>query len=637
MILRTGRLHICHLPFSICHLRVRWLIFVAVVLVYLPSLQNGYIWDDDHYITNNATLRTPAGLLDIWLHPAATPQYYPLVHSGFWLEYHLWGLNPVGYHLDNVLLHAISCVLLYGILRRLRIPGALFTAALFAVHPVMVESVAWVTERKNVLSAVFTLAAAAFAIRAWNLDDNESPRLAGELARRSSVELREQRRASSPAKRGTYAVVVAFFIAAMLSKTVACTFPVIVLLMIYWRRGSVRLGEALSLLPLLIIGGALGLLTAWLEKTHVGASGAEWQLSIAQRVVLSGRIVWFYLAKLLWPWPVIFVYPRWTLRPGELLQWAGTIGVIVTMASLWLARRRLGRGPVVLAAIFVVTLLPALGFINVFPFRYSFVADHFQYLASVAVFIGIGWAGSHLPRRVGATLGAVSLAICATLTWHRQSAYANLETLWIDTLARNPSAWIASNNLAMIEFDQGRHTAAVEHFQQAAAVNPAAPGLQANLGAALLSLGRSAEAEVALTRAIVQDPTDVPAWRDLGVAATATHHDDLAQTALETAIRLDPQNSQSLADLAWLRVTSTTPGVRDPGAAILLSEQADARSSGYSIRAVEAKSLAEAALGRLKEAASDANRAASMSEAAGDMDHANQLRKRAEGYAPSQN
>ena len=521
--------HIFHLQFSVLHLRPRWLLFIAVVLIYLSSLRNGFIWDDDQYVINNTTLRTPAGLVDIWMNPAATPQYYPLVHSGFWLEYHLWGLNPIGYHLDNILLHAISCVLLYGMLRRLHLPGAGLAAALFAVHPVMVESVAWVTERKNVLSAVFTLAAMSFAIDAWNLADDDASRLAGELARRSAIEPQAKRRASPPAKRGTYALVVVFFIAAMLSKTVACTFPVIVLLMIYWRRGRVRIGEFISLLPLLIAGGSLGLLTAWLEKTHVGASGAEWQLSIAQRCVLSGRIVWFYVAKLLWPWPLSFVYPHWTLRPTELVQWSGTIGVIVAIAVLWLARRRLGRGPVVLASMFVVTLLPALGFINVFPFRYSFVADHFQYLAAVSIFIGVGCVMSRFPNRVLAPLGIGVLVVLATLTWRRQAAYANLETLWTDTLARNPSAWIASNNLAMLEFDEGRRQSAVGHFQQAAAVNPAAPGLQANLGETLLSLGRSAEAETALSRAIVQDPTDAPSWRDLGVAATATHHDDLAQ------------------------------------------------------------------------------------------------------------
>ena len=611
---------------------MRTLIFIAVVLVYLPSLRNGFIWDDDQYVTQNATLRTTAGLADIWLHPAATPQYYPLVHSSFWLEYHLWGLSPLGYHLDNILLHAISCVLLLGICRRLRVPGGMWAALLMAVHPVMVESVAWVTERKNVLSAALTLAAMAVAIDAWSLEIDGPPRLAGEPARRSNVDPREQRRAGSPAKRRMFGIVVAFFVAAMLSKTVACTFPVVVLLVIYWRRGRVRLAEILALLPLLLIGGGLGLLTAWLEKTHVGASGAEWRLSVAQRLVLSGRIVWFYVAKLLWPWPIIFVYPHWTPRPDRWLQWSATLAAVLTMVLLWLARGRIGRGPVVLAAMFVVTLLPALGFVNVYPFRYSFVADHFAYLAAVAVFIGLGWGLSRLSKRASTPLGVAMLAVLALLTWHRQAAYANLQTLWTDTLAQNPSAWIASNNLAMIEFDQGDRESAVRHFQQAAAVNPAAPGLQANLGAALLSLGRSAEAEVALSRAIEQDPTDGPAWRDLGVAATDTHHDDLAQTALETAVRLNPNDSQSIADLAWLRATSSTHGVSDPDAALLLAAQAEARSDGYNIRAVEARSIAEASLNKWTEAAEDARRAAAMYDATLDHYRAEQLRAQAKRY-----
>jgi protein O-mannosyl-transferase len=131
------------------------LLVVAVLIAYLPALQGGYIWDDNRYVTENPILPQPDGLAAIWTDPGATIQYYPMVFTTFWLEYRLWGLNPLGYHATNILLHALSALLLWAILRRLAVPGAWLAAALFALHPVHVESVAWVTERKNVLSGLF--------------------------------------------------------------------------------------------------------------------------------------------------------------------------------------------------------------------------------------------------------------------------------------------------------------------------------------------------------------------------------------------------------------------------------------------------------------------------------------------------
>lgn len=600
------------------HSRFRWLIFLAVVVVYLPSLRNGYIWDDQQYVTNNPTLRTASGLLDIWIDPTATPQYYPMVYSSFWIEFHLWGLNPIGYHLDNILLHALSCVLLLGVLRRMNVRGAGWAALLFALHPVMVESVAWITERKNVLSGVFILAAMRWAIRCWNLQDQDRPNLAGVPLARVRCK--------------PYTLCVGFFIAALLAKTVACTFPLTVLLLIYWRRGRVRLGELLSLVPMLLIGAAFGLMTAYLERHHVGASGPQWQLSIAQRLVLSGRVVWFYLGKLLWPSPLIFIYPHWVLRPDHLLQWAGLLGAMLTMLGLWIARPGAGRGPLVLGAIFVVTLAPALGFANVYPFRFSFVADHFQYMAAIAVFVAVGWVWSRLTPQLATSVGTMVLVILAVLTWHRQSAYASLHTLWSDTLAKNPSAWIASNNLAMLEFDRGDHAAAVRAFNRAATTFPDVPAVQANFGAALLSVHQNTQAEIALNKAVQLNPADAFAWHDLGLAAMALGNGDKALRAFETALRLEPHNVIFQADLAWLLATSPMTSVKNPQRALSLAKLAEAGSNGYSIRAIEARAAAEADMGQTNRAAADAARAAALANASGDHARADIDHQRAAAY-----
>lgn len=591
------------------------LIFLTVIAVYLPSLQNRYIWDDDQYVTKNPSLRTVGGLADVWVKPTASPQYYPLVFTTFWIEFHLWGLNPIGYHLDNVLLHGISCWLLLGLLRRLGVAGAGWATVLFAVHPVMIESVAWITERKNVLSAALTLWAMRFAIDAWELTDAPP---------------RPHRRVWA------YFACLLWFIAAMLSKTVACTFPIAVLLLIWWRRGRIRLAEVWRLVPLLAIGGGFACITAWLERRHVGASGANWHFSIGQRILLAGRAPWFYLAKLLKPSPLIFIYPRWTLRCGEPLQWLAPIGAVAVLLALWFARGRLGRGPLVLAALFVVTLIPALGFVNVYPFLFSFVADHFQYLASVPVFVGIGWAWACLPASFQKPAGVAVLGLLCVLTWHRQRVFEDAVALWTDTADRNPSAWIAFNNLGVLDYEAGNYPASIGLLKRAVAIDKDAPQLQGNLGIVLLRMHRSTEAEAALSLAVEQEPNSAVDWAGLGNAHADCGHDAAARTAFERAHALDPGNVQTLADLAWLEATSSADGVRDPTAALALAKAAETRSSGYNIRAVEARAAAEAALGDRHQAAADASRAASMSAAAGERSRAAEDRRRAAGYASAE-
>jgi protein O-mannosyl-transferase len=245
-------------------------IIVITLVAYVPAMRGGWIWDDDSYVTQNPTLTTGGGLKQIWLEPRSIPQYYPLVHTTFWIEHQLWGLNPFGYHAVNVLLHVINALLLWTILRRLSVPGAWFAACLFAVHPVHVESVAWVTERKNVLSAMFYLCAM-LAYLPFCLPDEHERHEAWSWRR--------------------YVAVSALLVCALLSKTVACTFPAAVLLIAWWKRGG-RITwrrDVAPLAPMFLIGLAFGLTTAWLEKVHVGAEGKDWSLSPIDRMHVAGR------------------------------------------------------------------------------------------------------------------------------------------------------------------------------------------------------------------------------------------------------------------------------------------------------------------------------------------------------------
>ncbi|UCG32414.1 MAG: hypothetical protein JSU68_12200, partial [Phycisphaerales bacterium] len=267
------------------------LIVLFTLAAYLPAMKAGYVWDDPDYVTENELLRSLDGLGRIWV-PGNTPQYYPLVFTTFWIEYHLWELQPLGYHLTNILLHALSAVMVWRVLLRLRIPAAWLCATVFALHPVHVESVAWITERKNVLAVLFYL-----------------------LSLRAYLGFVDHRRA------GLYFAALALFGAALLSKTVTSSLPVVLLLIIWYRGGRFGAADLLNLLPFFIVGLCLSLLTVWLERHHVGARGVDWELSLPQRVLIAGRALWFYVATLLWPTRLTFIYPRWEPDPTRLVEW----------------------------------------------------------------------------------------------------------------------------------------------------------------------------------------------------------------------------------------------------------------------------------------------------------------------------
>jgi tetratricopeptide (TPR) repeat protein len=396
-------------------------LLVMTLLVYARAIFTaGFIWDDPQYIVQNPTLRNLRGLWAIWAHPTALPQYYPLVHTTFWIEYHLWQLHPLGYHLDNVLLQAAAAILLWRAVARLGIPGCFLAAAIFAIHPVQVESVAWATERKNVLSAVFYL----LALHAY-LD----------FVATGAVRARP------------YIFSLVFFVAALLSKSVACSMPAAILLIQWWRNGRLGWRDLRPLAPFFLLGAAMATATATLELRHVGAWGGEWSWSFADRCLIAGRATWFYLGKLLWPAPLTFIYPQWQRMNFSQHPWliAFPLSFMGMLLGLWLLRSRIGRGPLAAMLFFAGTLLPALGFVNLYPMRYTFVADHFQYFACIGpIVLASAIIKRWLPIRI---VGPILLIVLAILAWRQQGIYRDQMTLWRDTVAKNPTSWMAWGNL----------------------------------------------------------------------------------------------------------------------------------------------------------------------------------------------
>jgi hypothetical protein len=339
-------------------------------------------------------------------------QYYPLVHTSFWLEYHLWQLDPFGYHLVNVLLQAVNAILLWRVLEKLQVRGAWLAAAIFAIHPVHVESVAWISERKNLLCGAFYLSSLLAYLRFRPLGTvprGSAERQAGETPaplRNQPVENRLGR---------WYWLALALFVGAMLSKTVACTLPVTILVVTWWKRGSIKQRDLGLVTPFLAVGAALGFVTVWVEIYRTGASGAGWSFTSFDRVLIAGRALWFYAAKLLWPENLTFIYPRWTIDAGDWRQWMFPLGAALVALALWAMHRRIGRGPIAAAAFFIITLGPALGFFNVYPMRYTFVADHYQYLASIGLIVAVVAAGARMFQERALRM-TVSLAVLGLLS-----------------------------------------------------------------------------------------------------------------------------------------------------------------------------------------------------------------------------
>lgn len=476
------------------------LMLCAAVFAYLPALRGGLLWDDNMHVTR-ADLRSLHGLWRIWFDLGATQQYYPLLHSAFWLEHRLWGDAVLGYHLTNVVLHAVSASLVVMIVRRLSLPGAWLAGFVFVLHPVCVEAVAWISEQKSTLSGVFYLAA---ALLYFNFDRTR--------------------------RKSQYFAALALFVLALMSKTVTATLPAAILVVFWWQRGRLDWRrDVLPLVPWLAVGASAGLFTAWVESTPrlIGAQGPQYALTWLQRLLLAGRVPWFYAWKVLWPADLMFTYPHWKVDSGDFLQYLFPLGLAALAVGLGLLARR-NRGPLAGFLFFVGTLFPALGFLNVYPFRYSYVADHFQYLAMLGIVVPIavwltGFAGRIPQRKIAAiALPALLLTTLAAATRQQSGMYRDYETLFRETLARNPDSSFLHNNLGVVLMSTGREREAAGEFEAAVRLTPDSADYHVNLGLALAQLpGRVADAVTEYQTALRLDPNFPAAHLNLGLAFTS--------------------------------------------------------------------------------------------------------------------
>ncbi|MGI9114474.1 MAG: tetratricopeptide repeat protein [Chthoniobacterales bacterium] len=591
---------------------------IAVLGVYQPAWHGDFVWEDELYANTNPLLSATDGLRRIWFSFDSPAQYFPLTHTVFRLGKGWLGAQPTSLHLVNILCHAGASLVLWRLLQRLRVPGAWLGAALFALHPVQVESVAQISELKNVLMGLCFIASLYF----W-------------------VVYREKRR--------TYNWLASFgcYLLALAAKSTACVLPAALLLILWLRKERISRKSVLELLPFLLASVVSALTALAWEKLH---NTADWIVNSSgwiERLLIASRAVFFYLGKLVWPGGLTFNYPGWDISRFHPTDYLWLLAVLLLAGVVYLARRRLGRGPEVVLLFFVGALSPLLGFVGVYTFRYTYVADHYQYLACIgplALFAaGCDWAARGR-RYVSLVLAACILTVLSWLTWSQSHIYKSGEALWLDTIRKNPGSWMAENNYGIILRSRGKLQTALAHFQrsydlapnnpegarnvglsylelhqpgsaipylqQAARINPRDPKGGRDLARGLLESGRSAEAIDKLNDVLALDPNDAKAHTLMASAlltegryeetrshlraALALQPDDIetqtqlanlslqlrqygeAAELLRQIVARRPDDADALKNYAWLLATAPDAGVRNGARAVELAERARA-------------------------------------------------------------
>ena len=496
--------------------------------VYLPAFSAGFVWDDEVF-TDAAAVREWSGLWKIWFafSPRAIPNeghYWPLVHTTFWIEHKLWGFAPAGYHAVNVLLHAANTVLLWRLAGRLEVPGAWAIAAVFAVHPLHVESVAWVIERKDLLSALFYLA----AVSAWL-------------------------RFSEGSRWKHYVLALVLFVLGLLCKSIVVTLPAALLICHWWKRGRVDGADLLRLAPFFAVGIAVAVAdTAF----YAAREPLDLGYTVVERALIAAHALWFYVEKLLWPAGLAVIYPHWAVDAADPLAWGRLAAIVALGAALWVFRRRIGRGPFAGAAFFAVTLSPVLGFVDYGYMQFSFVADRYQYLAGIgpiAVLTGAAALGARRlperPRMAAAGFAAVALAVLGTLTFRQAEIYRDEVTFFGHIVAHNPAARGAQGNLGKALLDAGRLKEALSVFDAALERTPDDVDALANAGVALIRTGRFDEAEELLRRGLALDPRHRIVLQNLAESLRKRGRFEEALGYYRAAIDADPGNALAYAGM----------------------------------------------------------------------------------------
>ncbi len=583
-------------------LTARWNWFFGVVLIavtllaYKPAWNGKPIMDDAAHFTNTLELRSLSGLTRLWIQPQTTRQYHPLLDTVFWIEDKLWGESMLGYHIVNILLHGISALLLLKILQQLAVPGAWLAAAIFALHPIQVESVAWMAELKNTLSGVLFFGS---VLAYLQFDRTRSGRW--------------------------YALVLLLFLLGLTAKAIVAMLPAAILITLWWKRGKLEWKRDVQpLLPFFVLGIVAGIFTAWMEREFAGAQGEAFEFSASERVLIAGRAFWFYLSKLFWPSDLVLIYPRWEVNAAAWWQYLFPIAALCLLGVSWRLRHQL-RWLLAGMLFFTVMLLPMLGFFNVNFFHFSFVADHFQYLATIGIFVPLAAGAALLLRRLRGREQIVSYGCClallgalTVLTWKQSHMYRDTETCCRAIIEKNPTSAEAYMNVGHALFDKGLLDEAGAHFQKALELdsnNPStAKRAYMNLGNVLLKEGRVDAAIIDFEKALKIDPNYGAAHSSLGRALSRKGQWKEAIFHIQKSLETLPRSAMIHSILAWMLATCSDSSLRNGPRAVDLAQRANQLSNGSDPVILRSLAAAYAENGQFSQAVETAERALQLAE-----------------------
>ena len=500
------------------------LIVLLTLVAYLPSLSGGFTWDDNIGVYDNAFVKLPDGWWRVWW-TTMTPDYFPLTANSFWLEWRLWGKQARGYHVTQIILHIITALLVWRVLRRLKVRGAWLAGLVFALHPVCVESVSWISERKNTLSLLFYLLTFLFYFRF----EQES-------------------------RRRWYALALVCFVLALLSKTSVVMLPVLLLLCVWWRNGKWTLPDLWRTVPFFLLSFVFGLITIWFQNHRAMADTIEIAGGLPARLVIASWALWFYLYKTLLPVGLSMIYPKWVIPYAHPLAYLPLLAYAGLVLTGWVKRDSWGRPLVVLLVHLAVALLPVLGFFDMAFMQYSFVADHFQHVAlpgSVAVVIGCAvWyteRGGQTRRFAGLLAAGVLVMVLFFLTLHENWVYGDAERLWRQAVDRNPACSAAFNNLgaSLMEKAKGKRLSGPVFSLEGR------PDTSYRVTAGSPEYRRTEEALLELQKSVAISP-NAAAYTNIGSALALQGKEDEALAFLRQAVQLNPESPDALSNLGGL-------------------------------------------------------------------------------------
>jgi protein O-mannosyl-transferase len=571
-----------------------FLLLTVTLLAYQPAWNGKPIMDDARHLIAPEQ-RSLEGFSALWTKPDTTQQYHPLVDTLFWVEDKLWGNSMLGYHIVNILLHVASALLLLKVLQRLEVRGAWLAAAIFALHPVQVESVAFLVELKNTLSALFFFSAMLVYLR---FDENRDGKF--------------------------YLLFSLLFVIGLFAKTVLALLPAAILIALWWKLRKLEWKrDVIPLIPFAVLGIAAGVATGWMEREFSQAKGEGFEFSVLERFLIAGRAFWFYLEKIFWPSNLMLMYPRWNIGSTVWWEYLFPVGAIVLIAFAWALRRR-WRWMLAGLLFFTAMELPFLGFHSMRIFRFQFVADHFQYLPIIGVIVPVA-AGSTVlldrlrgwQRIAGYTLCFALLATLTVLSWRHSRMFRDSETCYRMVIEGYPDSWPAHFNLGYALLREGRQDEALVHFKKTLELNPddlaAVKGVNLNLGAIFLKKGY-VDIAISYYNKMLEIGPDYRAYAGIGNALHRKGRFGEAIASYNKALEIEPKSAVVKSNLAWMLATAPEASLRNGPRAVELAEQA-VHSRGYEPLFLRTLAAAYAEIGKFPQAIETAQRASELAAA----------------------